>query len=136
MASMTVSFLLVGLGGAFGAMARLAMNLLLARAIVIVPLGTFASNLLGCFVMGLVIQALANPAWFNHSEYLSHQYRMLFAVGFCGSFTTLSAMVVEMSTLLERGEVLATFVYLCATLIGGFACFHAGAAIVRSVVQA
>jgi len=133
---MTLSFLLVGLGGALGAMARLAMNLLLARAIVIVPLGTFASNLLGCFIMGLVIQALANPGWFNHSEFLSQQYRLLFAVGFCGSFTTLSALVVEMSTLLERGEVLSAFAYLCATLIGGFACFYAGAAIVRSVVQA
>jgi CrcB protein len=133
---MMLSFLLVGLGGALGAIARLAMNLMLARAIVIVPLGTFASNILGCFVMGLVIQALANPAWFKHSELLVQQHRLLFAVGFCGSFTTLSSLVVEMGTLLERGQLLPAFAYLCATLIGGFASFYAGAAILRSVVQA
>lgn len=133
---MMLSFLLVGLGGAMGAMARLAMNLLLARTVVFVPLGTFASNLLGCFVMGLVIQALANPAWFNHSDTLTQQHRLLFAVGFCGSFTTLSALVFEMSSLLERGQVAPAFAYLCATLIGGFASFYAGAAILRSVVQA
>ena len=132
---MMISFFLVGLGGAIGAIARLAMNLWLARVIVVVPLGTFASNLLGCLVMGLVVQALANPAWFNHSELLVQQHRLLFAVGFCGSFTTLSSLVVEMSTLLERGQLLPAFAYLFATLVGGFASFYAGAAILRSVAQ-
>lgn len=135
MSSMTFSFLLVGLGGALGAMARMAMNLLLGRAIIFVPLGTFASNLVGCFVMGMILQALTNPAWFNHSDALVQQHRLFFAVGFCGSFTTLSSMVVEMSTLMQRGELMSAFAYLCATLIGGFAFFYAGAAMVRSVVQ-
>jgi len=132
---MSQSFFLVALGGALGAMARLAMTLLLARSIVFVPLGTFASNLIGCFIMGVVVQLLASPGWFNHSELITQQNRLFFAVGFCGSFTTLSALVVEMSNLMQRGELLSAFAYLCATMIGGFACFYAGAALVRSVVQ-
>jgi CrcB protein len=112
------------------------MTLLLARTIVIVPLGTFASNLIGCFVMGIVVQLLASPGWLTHTELFTQQTRLFFAVGFCGSFTTLSALVVEMSTLMERGEALSAFAYLCATLIGGFVCFYGGAAIVRSFVQA
>ncbi|HSD70508.1 MAG TPA: CrcB family protein [Woeseiaceae bacterium] len=135
MTTMTMSFLLVALGGALGSVARLGMSLLLARTIVIVPLGTFASNLVGCFVMGLVVQLLASPGWFSHSEFISQQNRLFFAVGFCGSFTTLSALVVEMSNLLQRGEIVSAFAYLCATLVGGLACFYGGAALVRSIVQ-
>ncbi|MDH5500754.1 MAG: CrcB family protein [Gammaproteobacteria bacterium] len=135
MPPMLQSFLLVALGGALGAVARLAMTLWLSRSIVLVPLGTFASNLIGCFVMGIVVQLLASPGWFSHSELITQQNRLFFAVGFCGSFTTLSALVVEMSNLMQRGEVLPAFAYLCATMIGGFACFYAGAALIRSVVQ-
>jgi CrcB protein len=135
MTTMTMSFLLVALGGALGSMARLAMSLLLARVIVIVPLGTFASNLIGCFAMGLVVQLLASPGWFNHSEFVTQQNRLFFAVGFCGGFTTLSALVVEMSTLMQRGEIVSAFAYMCATMIGGLACFYAGAALLRSLMQ-
>jgi CrcB protein len=135
MPTMLVSFLLVALGGALGAMARFAMTLLLARSIIVVPLGTFASNLAGCFLMGVVVQLLAMPDWSGLGESATLQHRLFFAVGFCGSFTTLSAMVVEMSTLMQREEVLSAFVYLCATVLGGFAFFFAGAALIRSVAQ-
>jgi CrcB protein len=133
---MFLSFVLVALGGALGAVARLAMTLLFARSIIIVPLGTFASNLAGCLVMGIVVQLLSGPGWLTHSESLTQQHRLFFAVGFCGSFTTLSALVVEMSNLMQRGEVLSAFAYLSATMLGGFACFYAGAALVRSAMQA
>lgn len=135
MTTMTGSFLLVALGGALGSMARLAMSLVFARTIIIVPMGTFVSNLLGCFVMGIVVQLLATPGWFSQSELFTQQNRLFFAVGFCGSFTTLSALVVELSTLMQRHEVVSAFAYLCATVIGGFACFYAGAVLVRSVMQ-
>jgi fluoride exporter len=135
MTTLIGSFFLVALGGALGSMARLAMSLLFARTIIIVPLGTFASNMLGCFVMGIVIQLLATPGWLSQSELFTQQNRLFFAVGFCGSFTTLSALVVEMSTLAERGEVMSAFAYLCATVIGGFACFYAGIVLIRSVMQ-
>jgi fluoride exporter len=135
MTTMFFSFFLVALGGALGAMARLGMTLLMARTIVILPLGTFASNLIGCLVMGVVIQVLATPNWFSHTELFAQEHRLFFAVGFCGSFTTLSSLVVEMSTLMQRGEIFSAFGYLCATLIGGFACFYAGAALIRSLVQ-
>ena len=135
MTTMPMSFLLVALGGALGSMARLGMSLLLARTIVIVPLGTFAANLIGCFAAGLVVQLLASLGWFSQSEFVSQQNRLFFAVGFCGSFTTLSALVVEMSNLMQRGEVISAFAYLCATMAGGLACFYAGAALVRSIIQ-
>jgi len=135
MRAMVISFVLVAVGGAVGAMARLAMSLLLQRAILIVPLGTFASNVTGCFVMGIVLQLLATADWFDKADLVSDQNRLLFAVGFCGSFTTLSSLVVEMHTLMQRQEIVPAFVYLFATMLGGFACFYAGAALTRTLMQ-
>lgn len=136
MRAMIVSFLVVGLGGALGAMARLAISVLLQHSIVIVPLGTFASNMLGCFVMGVVVWLLAQTDWALHASFVTEQNRLFFAVGFCGSFTTLSSMVVEMNTLLQRSEIFHAFAYMSASVIGGFACFYAGIALVRLLLQA
>jgi CrcB protein len=135
MPAMLVSFLLVAAGGALGAVSRLAVTLLMYRTIVIVPLGTFLSNLLGCFVMGIVVHLLAEADWFHESTLVDEQNRLFFAVGFCGSFTTLSSMVVEMHTLMQRDEFVAAFAYLFATFAGGFACFYAGIVLTRYLMQ-
>lgn len=136
MPAIAVSFFLVALGGALGAMARLGVTMLMHRTIVIVPLGTFISNLLGCFVMGIVVHLLAEADWFNQSSLVDDQNRLFFAVGFCGSFTTLSSMIVEMNTLMQRDEFFAAFAYLFATFAGGFACFYAGVVLARYLLQA
>ena len=135
MPAIAFSFLLVALGGALGAMARLAVTLAMYRSVVILPLGTFISNILGCFVMGIVLQVLAEPGRFTKSELLVDENRLFFAGGGCGSFTTLSSMVVEMNTLLQRDEFFSAFAYLFATFAAGFACFYAGAMLVRLFMQ-
>ncbi len=131
MRAIAVSFLLVGVGGAFGAMTRLGLTLLFAHRIVIVPLGTLASNLLGCFIMGIVLQLMLTAEWFSQASIVTEQNRLLFAVGFCGSLTTMSSMVVEMNTLMQRNEFLGAFTYLFLSFAGGFACFYAGAMLVK-----
>ena len=135
MRATVISFLLVGVGGAFGAMARLGLNMLFAHRIIIVPLGTFVSNLVGCLIMGIVLQLLASAEWFDRSDLVTDQNRLLFAVGFCGSLTTMSSMVVEMNTLMQRQEFLSAFTYLFATFAGGFACFYAGAMLVKALAN-
>jgi len=131
MRAIAVSFLLVGVGGALGAMTRLGVTILFAHRIVIVPLGTFASNLLGCFIMGIVLQLMLTSERFSQSGIVTEQNRLLFAVGFCGSLTTLSSMVVEMNTLMQREEFLGAFTYLFFTFALGFTCFYAGAMLVK-----
>jgi CrcB protein len=131
MRTIVVSFLLVGVGGALGAMTRLGVTILFAHRIVIIPLGTFASNLLGCFIMGIVLQLMLTSERFSQSGIVTEQNRLLFAVGFCGSLTTLSSMVVEMNTLMQREEFLGAFTYLFFTFVGGFACFYAGTMLVK-----
>ena len=82
-----------------------------------------------------IAQLVAQSAWFNSAGIIPDQYRLLFAVGFCGSFTTLSALVLEMNTMMQRNEILSSFAYLMATLIGGFACFYLGVVVMRAIFR-
>jgi CrcB protein len=124
------SYGFVAIGGALGAMARFGLNVLLQRDIAF-PWGTLAANLSGCLLMGIIAQLVATSAWFNDAGVIPDQYRLLFAIGFCGSFTTLSALVMELHTMLQRSDLLNSFAYLMATMIGGFACFYAGFMLTR-----
>ena len=125
-----LSYVFVGVGGALGAMARFGLNVTLQRDVSF-PWGTLSANLIGCLILGVVAQLVASSDWFNSAGIIPDQYRLLFAVGFCGSFTTLSAMVMELHTMLHRSEILASFSYLLASVAGGFACFYAGFMLLR-----
>jgi CrcB protein len=127
-----LSYFFVAVGGALGAMARFGLNVFLQRDIS-VPWGTLSANLLGCLAMGVIAQLVATSAWFNDAGIVPDQYRLLFAIGFCGSFTTLSALVMEMHTMLQRNELLNSFSYLMVTMVGGFACFYLGFILTRAL---
>ena len=122
----------VGIGGALGAMARFALNVLLQRDSAF-PWGTLSANLFGCLAMGVIAQLVATSAWFNDAGFIPDQYRLLFAIGFCGSFTTLSALVMELHTMLQRSELLNSFAYLMVTMVGGFACFYIGFMLMKAI---
>ena len=127
-----LSYFFVAVGGALGAMARFGLNVFLQRDIS-VPWGTLSANLLGCLAMGVIAQLVATSAWFNDAGIVPDQYRLLFAIGFCGSFTTLSALVMELHTMLQRNEILNSFSYLMVTMLGGFACFYLGFILTRTL---
>ena len=127
-----LSYFFVAVGGALGAMARFGLNVFLQRDIAF-PWGTLSANLLGCLAMGVIAQLVATSAWFNDAGIVPDQYRLLFAIGFCGSFTTLSALVMELHTMLQRNELLNSFSYLMATMVGGFACFYLGFMLTRAL---
>lgn len=126
------SYLFVAAGGALGAMARFAFNVFLQRDVDF-PWGTLGANLLGCLLMGMLAYLIAHSAWFNEAGIVPDQYRLFFAIGFCGSFTTLSTMVMELNTMLQRDELFYAFSYLFGTLTGGFACFFLGFMLLRSL---
>ncbi len=128
-----LSYFFVATGGALGAMARFALNVAFQRGGSL-PLGTLSANLLGCLIMGVVVQLVASSGWFNASGIIPDQHRLLFAVGFCGSFTTLSAFMFELNVFLQRNDILTAFAYLFATIIGGFACFYVGIMLARALM--
>jgi CrcB protein len=130
--TIALAYLFVAVGGALGAMARFALNVTLQRDTPF-PWGTLGANLIGCLVMGVIAYLVAASSWFNEAGIIPDQYRLLFAIGFCGSFTTLSALVMELHTMLQRGELFGSFSYMTVTMVGGFACFYLGFIVTRAL---
>ena len=85
------------------------------------PYGTFAVNILGCFVIGLIVGLSERYDWLP-------EWHIFLATGFCGGFTTFSAFAYENILLLQDKDYLTfaaysvlSFVFgLTATLIGLF----------------
>lgn len=128
-------FVVVGVGGALGAMARYGLMLLMPRQLGELPLATLLSNLLGCLLIGAALQWIADSAWLAGTRLAEEPLRLLVAVGFCGAFTTLSSLVLELAALIERNDVLLACSYLAATLAGGFACFYLGLVLMRALLS-
>ena len=133
MSDWSLSVLIVGAGGAAGAMARYGLTVFAGRFGAGLPAGTLVANLIGCLLMGAVVQLAARSGWFAETGIVPGQNRLLFGVGFCGAFTTMSALVLELSALLQKDQLTLAFAYLMSTMIGCFACFYLGSYVIRSV---
>jgi CrcB protein len=93
--------LIVGLGGALGAIARFELGGLVLHHTLgwKFPTATFVVNVLGCAVIG-VLAALAE----RHDAF-GPEMRLLLFTGVLGGFTTFSAFGLETAYLLRRGEL-------------------------------
>jgi CrcB protein len=107
--------LLVALGGAIGSVARYKMSGLVLHHTIDwrFPAGTFAVNVLGCLVAGILV-ALA-----ERGHLFSAETRLFLFTGLLGGFTTFSAFGVETVHLLRRGEVLVAAAYVGLSVAAG-----------------
>lgn len=107
--------LIVGLGGFFGAISRYKLGGVILHHTVNhkFPYSTFAINLLGCFLIGL----LAGLAEKHHL--INMQLKLLIITGFLGGFTTFSSFSLESIYLIKRGYILITLLYGFLSLIFG-----------------
>lgn len=105
--------LLVGLGGALGAVARYGTGVLFSRAgITGFPWATMAVNVAGSLAMGVLIGWLAHATPSNQMD-----LQRFVAVGVLGGFTTFSAFSLDAVTLLERGQVGPAFAYMAGSVL-------------------
>ena len=108
-------FLLVFIGGGLGAMCRYFLTTSLAGKFGTFPVGTFAANIFGSFLMGLVLGFLIGRS--------SESFRLFAAVGFLGGFTTFSSFSAETLTLIHGGEIFSAAINVVASVAAGiFAC--------------
>lgn len=117
------ALLLVALGGAFGSMARYQLSqwILISYAQEWrFPAGTFAVNVLGCLVAGLLAGLV------ERSALLSADIKLLLFVGVLGGFTTFSAFGLETVQLLRRGEIGIAGTYVVLSVIIGMAVLWLG----------
>lgn len=108
------NILLVGFGGFFGSVARYLFGgwALQLTAQDRFPAGTFAVNVVGCLVIG-VLAGLA-----ERFEIFGPETRLFLFTGVLGGFTTFSAFGLETIHLLRRGDpwVAAAYVGLSVAL--------------------
>jgi CrcB protein len=103
-------FLLICLGGAVGTGARYLLSGWLARAAgPSFPFGTLAVNVLGSFLLGLLMQVALT------TELVPPTLRLALTTGLLGGFTTYSTFNYETLALLEEGAWLLGGLNLAAT---------------------
>lgn len=94
-----MQILYIGLFGAFGCISRYVMSgWVLGVAGGGFPYGTLAVNLVGSFLLGLIMEGS------QHSTLFSPEVRLGLTVGLLGGFTTFSTFSYETVRLLEDGS--------------------------------
>jgi CrcB protein len=115
------SWLWVALGGALGSMARWALSGVVQRwSGTAFPWGTFAVNLLGSLLIG-VVTALA-----LERALVPPPARLFLVTGVLGGFTTFSALSYETFALLRDGQWLAAAGYALGSVVAGVGATVAG----------
>jgi CrcB protein len=123
-----LAYLWISVGAIVGASARYFVSRFVARTVTAsFPYGTLLINITGSFLLGLFLvwsteRALPDPRW-----------RLLIAIGFCGSYTTFSSYAFESFSLFEQGHYL---LFVTNVMASNFLCLAgvlAGAVIARSI---
>lgn len=102
-------FLWVGLGGAIGSILRYTLSLLPIKSSF--PVLTLITNLLGAFIIGVVVGLF-------EKQYMSSHIHLFLKTGVCGGFTTFSTFSLETLTLLENGMIFMAIVYAFISIAG------------------
>lgn len=115
------NLLFVMTGGAGGAALRYGISMLCkCWRLTALPVATFTVNILGCFLLGLLIGLGSRYAHFSGPAYL------MLTVGFCGAFTTFSTFSADTFRLIGNGQCWMALLYLLASIIIGFGLFYLG----------
>jgi len=106
--------LLVALGGAIGSAARYLVSGWFAGQFgSAFPYGTFVINVTGSFIIGLFL------AFAQERVSLSPYWRLFFAVGVVGGYTTFSTFEYEFVRLLQEGDMLLGASYMVGSVVLG-----------------
>jgi fluoride exporter len=123
-----LNFLLVGLGGGVGAMARYGVSLAIPQAPGGWPWATFLINVSGSLLIGVL------AGWLSAKGEAGEPWRLLLGVGVLGGFTTFSAYSLETLRLIERNDIAGAATYAIGSVLAGLAAVAIGLAIAKRVI--
>ena len=126
-----IKYLIIGLGGFIGAIARyyfsgLAQNAFGNTGFFLFPLGTMAVNVLGCLLLGFTAGLLTE-------RQLDPDFRYLVNIGFLGAFTTFSTFSLETLNLLEEGDYGYGLLNVLLSVVLGLGAAWLGRVIYRTI---
>ena len=107
--NMLRNILLVALGGAVGSVCRYLLSEINTASF---PWGTFAVNILGSLLIGLLVGMVSKGV-------LSPDMKLLLVTGFCGGFTTFSTFANESFGMMKAGDALLMALYVGASVVVG-----------------
>jgi CrcB protein len=125
-----MTVLWVALGGALGSAARYGINVMSGRYLGdAFPWHTLTVNVLGCFVMGVLVEMMALKL------NVGNDLRAFLTTGILGGFTTFSAFSLDFALLAERKSFTLAGTYASASVILSLAAVFAGLYLVRALAQ-
>lgn len=119
----------VAVGGALGSVARYATIIGVGKVVGVgFPYGVLLANVLGGFIMGVLVELMA-LVWSP-----SDSVRIFWIVGILGGYTTFSSFSLDAWLLLEKGLYGPALLYIAASVILSIGALVAGLTITRMVL--
>jgi len=115
---MIKNLLFVGLGGMLGSMLRYLIAVVIKAPAF--PAATLTVNIIGSFIIAVVLGYAMKNAQFEMN------WRLFFATGVCGGFTTFSAFSIECMQLLQQQRYQTFIFYVGLSIVGGISATFAG----------
>ena len=116
---------LVGIGGMAGSILRYLISKNISHIYDSFPIGTFAVNIIGCLLAGVLFKYL------SINKDINIEYGLFLIVGFCGGFTTFSAFSIDSINLLNENKFLVLFSYTILSSIIGILFCYIGMSIIK-----
>lgn len=113
-------FLLVFIGGGLGSGFRFLLSKIPFQNISKFPHPTLLSNIIGCFILGIILgYAIKN-------DHLNSPQTLLLATGFCGGLTTFSTFAYENISMIKAGDFTQFLFYTFLSLFLGLGAVFLG----------
>tara|TARA_Y100000768_G_scaffold387173_1_gene377560 strand:- start:2033 stop:2404 length:372 start_codon:yes stop_codon:yes gene_type:complete len=114
------SLILVFFGGGVGSSIRYLVTKYSNKNLISFPIGTSISNLVGCFIIGLLI------AYYDKNDIPKKDIFLFVSIGFCGGLTTFSTFMLDVFYMIKNDNIQYLLTYFSINFFAGFFFIYLG----------